>query len=139
MKILILLISLTFLSCTTAPKKSPCPDDLCTNEKYDQKLKSMCIGREIRRNYPKLQKCYNDSLQNAPSKTNGISIVDFVIGPSGTVTSFKQDSLTDVSGPFDSCLQEVFMKMTFPKAPVGDTVKVKQPINFINNKEQLQK
>jgi Ca-activated chloride channel homolog len=87
------------------------------------------IQRGIRKNMRAIKYCYEKALKSDPGLSGKI-VVEFVIGPKGTVTNAKVVTSTVKSHQFQADILNVIRRMRFPKPAGGGSIVVAYPFIF---------
>ncbi|MBW1872260.1 MAG: TonB family protein [Deltaproteobacteria bacterium] len=87
------------------------------------------IQRGIRKNMRSIRACYERALKS-DSSLSGKIVVEFVIGPKGTVTNVKIVTSTVKSYQFQADILKVIRRMRFPRPAGGGSIVVAYPFIF---------
>lgn len=87
------------------------------------------IRRIVRAHINQVRYCYNEGLQKDPKLAGRLS-VEFVIGPSGSVTSAKVESSELKDAKVADCVAKAIRTWKFPAPNGGGQVKVSYPFSL---------
>ncbi len=89
------------------------------------------IRRILIDHLPQFRSCYQEELDKAKSSFDGVLVLNFVVGASGSVTraSARPQGRT-VPGSVQNCVVNVLRGIPFPEPKGGGSYEVRQPLNF---------
>jgi len=87
------------------------------------------IRRYIRRHINQVRYCYERELTRHPA-LSGRVVVEFIIGPTGAVTSASVGSTTLGNTDAEQCVARAVQRIAFPQPEGGGVVSVRYPFEF---------
>jgi len=87
------------------------------------------IRQVVRRHMAQLKRCYEQALQRDPTLSGKLN-VEFVISPTGSVSSARIGSATAASGGLETCVTSQVRSWAFPRPRNGQEVEVAYPFVF---------